>query len=62
MAKYSIYHGQFKCQECGIEVSTLRNYPEAKELTWMCKDGHISKVSLKTKKTKEDYIKASNND
>ena len=55
MAKYSVYHGVFKCQECGKEVTSLRSYPETKELTWMCPDKHMSSVTLKTKKTKKDY-------
>lgn len=55
MAKYNVYHGIFKCQQCGAEVTSLRSYPEIKELTWMCKDGHISKVSLNVKKSKKDF-------
>lgn len=55
MAKYNIYHGEFKCQECGAKVTSLRFYAETKELTWMCSDKHMSLVSLKTKKTKKDY-------
>jgi hypothetical protein len=55
MAKYSIYHGQFKCQECGKDVTTLRSYPDNKELTWMCSDKHMSKVNLNVKKSKKDY-------
>jgi hypothetical protein len=55
MAKYNIYPGKFKCQECGVEVTSLRSYSETKELTWMCRDKHLSTVLLKTKKTKKDY-------
>lgn len=55
MAKYSVYHGKFKCQKCGKDVNSLRSYPETKELTWMCQDKHMSLVSLNTKKTKKDY-------
>ena len=55
MAKYSVYPGQFKCQVCGKDVSSLRSYPETKELTWMCEDKHLSTVSINTKKTKRDY-------
>jgi hypothetical protein len=56
MAKYNVYNGQFKCQQCGAEVSSLRSYPELKELTWMCEDKHVSRVNLNiTKKTKKDY-------
>jgi hypothetical protein len=55
MAKYNIYRGQFKCQVCGVEVTSLRSYPDLKELTWMCPEKHVSKVDLNTKKTKKDY-------
>jgi hypothetical protein len=55
MAKYNIYQGKFKCQECGKDVFSLRSYPETKELTWMCSDKHLSIVRLNTKKTKKDY-------
>lgn len=55
MAKYSIYHGKFRCQECGVEVTSLRSYPETKDLTWMCPEKHISTVNLTTKKSKKDY-------
>lgn len=55
MAKYSVYPGTFRCQECGKEVGSLRSYPDTKELTWMCSDKHMSKVDLNTKKNKKDY-------
>jgi hypothetical protein len=55
MAKYSVYTGKFKCQVCGADVTSLRSYYDTKELTWMCKDKHLSTVSLNTKKTKRDY-------
>jgi hypothetical protein len=56
MAKYNVYNGQFKCQQCGAEVYSLRSYPELKELTWMCEDKHVSRVNLNIiKKTKKDY-------
>ena len=55
MAKYNIYHGKFKCHTCGVEVPSLRSYPETKELTWMCPEKHISMVNLNTKKTRKDY-------
>lgn len=55
MAKYNIYQGQFKCQQCGADVNSLRSYPETKQLTWMCNEKHISTVDLNTKKTKKDY-------
>jgi hypothetical protein len=55
MAKYNVYAGKFKCQECGKDVTSLRSYPETKELTWMCSEKHMSRVSLLTKKNKKDY-------
>lgn len=55
MAKYNIYHGEFRCQVCGMLVTSLRSYPETKELTWMCQDKHMSQVNLNTKKSKKDY-------
>jgi hypothetical protein len=55
MAKYNIYQGKFPCHTCKVEVTTLRMYPETKELTWMCPDKHMSTVSLNTKKSKKDY-------
>lgn len=55
MAKYNIYQGEFKCQECGMLVTSLRSYPETKQLTWMCSEKHVSNVSLNIKKTKKDY-------
>ena len=54
MARYTIYEGKFLCQECKIEVKTLRLYGELQEVTWMCPDKHLSRVSFKTKK-KKDY-------
>jgi hypothetical protein len=55
MAKYSVYHGVFKCQECGAEVNSLRSYPDTRELTWMCPDKHLSRVDLNARKSKKDY-------
>lgn len=55
MAKYNIYHGSFRCQECNEEVKTLRFYYIDKQLTWMCPNKHVSTVNLQTKKKKEDY-------
>ncbi len=55
MSKYSIYSGQFPCHTCKKMVTSLRSYPETKELTWMCSDKHLSRVSLNTKKSKRDY-------
>lgn len=58
MARYTVYNGAFKCQQCNANVTTLRSYPELKKLTWMCQDKHLSEVSLQTKKSKHDYERA----
>lgn len=55
MDRYTIYHGDFVCHECKERVGTMRHYIASKQLTWMCKSRHISKVNLQTKKTKKDY-------
>ena len=55
MAKYNVYHGQFLCHVCKVEVKTLRLYAEDKMLTWMCPEKHVSTVDLKTKRSKKDY-------
>lgn len=54
-SKYTVYPGKFACHTCKQEVATIRHYPSDKRLTWMCKDKHLSVVSLITKKTKADY-------
>jgi hypothetical protein len=51
---YTIYEGKFVCHTCKIEVKTLRLYAETKEMTWMCKDKHLSKVNL-GKRKKSDF-------
>jgi hypothetical protein len=50
MASYNIYEGEFLCQVCKVEVKTLRLYAETKEMTWMCKDKHVSKINLGKRK------------
>jgi hypothetical protein len=55
MAKYTVYNGEFVCHHCKQKVHSIRLYIEAKELTWMCREKHLSVVSLKTKKSKRDY-------
>jgi deoxycytidylate deaminase len=55
MARYEIYTGKFPCHTCKVEVTTLRMYPDTKEVTWMCPDKHMSRVLLISKKTKKDY-------
>lgn len=55
MAKYNLYHGEFRCHVCKAEVKTLRLYSETKELSWMCPEKHISTVDLNTKRNKKDF-------
>lgn len=52
MASYTIYQGQFICHTCKAEVKTLRLYAETKEMTWMCKDKHLSSVKFGKQKWK----------
>jgi hypothetical protein len=54
MANFTIYHGKFLCHTCKVEVGTLRLYAETKEMTWMCKDKHLSSVNL-GKRKKSDF-------
>jgi hypothetical protein len=53
--KYTVYQGKFACQICKQEVGSLRLYPETQELTWMCKDGHMSNVSLNSRRRRKDF-------
>ena len=55
MSKYTVHSGQFPCHTCKVVVTSLRHYTETKELTWVCADKHLSRVSLETKKSKKDY-------
>jgi hypothetical protein len=55
MSKYSVYSGKFPCHTCKVVVTSIRHYPEISELTWVCPEKHLSKVSLRAKKTKKDY-------
>ena len=52
MANYTIYQGKFVCHTCKAEVKTLRLYAETKEMTWMCKDKHLSSVKFGKQKWK----------
>lgn len=46
MAKFSIYDGQFICQQCKSDVSIARFYFDTFDFTWMCQLKHLSKVNL----------------
>lgn len=52
-SKYTVYHGKFPCHTCGEVITSLRSYPETKELTWMCSQKHMSIVSLETRKIRK---------
>jgi hypothetical protein len=52
MPSYTVYQGQFVCHTCKTEVKTLRLYAETKEMTWMCKDKHLSSVKFGKQKWK----------
>jgi hypothetical protein len=54
MPNYTVYKGKFLCHICKIEVLSLRLYADTKEITWMCKDKHLSKVNLGRRK-KSDF-------
>lgn len=53
MPSYTVYKGQFTCHTCKTTVFTLRLYAETKTLTWMCKDKHLTTVSLAKRKKKD---------
>jgi hypothetical protein len=55
MSKYTVYSGKFPCHTCKAVVGSVRHYPELKELTWVCAEKHLSKVSLETKRNKKEY-------
>jgi hypothetical protein len=55
MVKYTVYPGKYPCHTCRTVVTSLRHYPEAKKITWMCPDKHMTTVSLETKKSRADY-------
>jgi hypothetical protein len=52
MPSYTVYQGKFICHTCKTEVKTLRLYAETKEMTWMCKDKHLSSVKFGKQKWK----------
>jgi hypothetical protein len=56
MARYEVISGEFPCHTCKKVVTSLRMYPETKQLTWMCPERHMSTVDLSTKKkSRKDY-------
>lgn len=55
MPNYTVYEGRFVCHDCKVEVKTLRMYYEQQKMTWMCRNRHLTEVSLNTRKKKRDY-------
>lgn len=56
MARYEIITGKFPCHTCDDVPTSLRMYSETKELTWMCKNKHLTTVSLRIeRRSKKDY-------
>jgi len=53
--RYTVYQGDFVCHTCKEGVPNMRHYPASKNITWLCSKGHLSKVSLQTRKKKRDY-------
>jgi len=53
--RYTVYQGKFVCHTCKEEVLSMRHYVNAKQITWLCSQQHLTKVSLQTKKSKRDY-------
>jgi len=53
--RYTVYQGSFVCHTCKIETRSMRYYFIPKEMTWLCPNRHLTKVSLQTKKSKKDY-------
>lgn len=49
MVNYSEYRGIFKCLTCKKDVTMARFYSETLDLTWLCSDGHMSKVNFNIK-------------
>ena len=52
--RYDIEKGQFVCHTCKDIVYSMRWYYEIKEMSWMCKEKHVTTVSLNTKKRRDD--------
>jgi deoxycytidylate deaminase len=54
MSSFTIYKGVFPCHTCKVDVLSLRCYAETQEVTWMCKDKHLSRVSF-AKRKRSDF-------
>jgi hypothetical protein len=54
--RYTVYKGKFVCHTCKKDVPNMRYYFASKDMTWVCADNHMTRVSLQTKKKKKrDY-------
>jgi hypothetical protein len=53
MSNYSLIPGTFNCHTCKEEVKVLRLYNDTTDITWMCSQKHITKVTLKQRKYDE---------
>jgi len=51
--KFKVFNGEFPCHTCKEVVISLRLWLETTDLTWMCSQKHVSKVTLI--KTRKDY-------
>lgn len=56
--RYTVYPGSFVCHTCKSITHSMRHYFLTKEITWVCKEKHMSKVSLETRKSRRDYDRA----
>lgn len=53
---FTVFSGKFICKECNKEVLSARLWSESGDVSWMCSDKHLSKVSLiPQKKKKKDF-------
>lgn len=51
------FTGEFICKTCKEVSKSARFWYSTSEVSWICKDKHISKVGLKAeKKKKRDFV------
>lgn len=54
---FTVFHGKFLCKQCNKEVLSARLWSASGDVSWMCSDKHLSKVSLiPQKKKKKDFV------
>ena len=44
--QFTVYKGKFLCKVCEVDVLSLRLWHHNGDVTWMCKDKHVSTVEL----------------